>query len=115
MRTLVLCDDYWHPARTPRAGLGPLEHSGFEFDWVEHAGEWSAARMAEYPLVVLTKACNMRPGFSLGSEPRRGYPLELKGARHRAASSCRCGTTTRWRIWMRRFERRTPTCEMWWC
>jgi uncharacterized protein len=59
MRTLVLCDDYYHPARTPRAGLEPLEQAGFAFDWVENAGEWSAERMTEYPLVVLTKANNM--------------------------------------------------------
>jgi uncharacterized protein len=59
MRTLVLCDDYYHPARTPRAGLGPLEDAGFTFDWIEHAGEWSAERMAGYPLVVLTKANNI--------------------------------------------------------
>jgi type 1 glutamine amidotransferase len=56
MRTLVLCDDYWHPARTARAGLGALGDCGFDFDWIEHAGEWSAERMNEYPLVVLTKA-----------------------------------------------------------
>ena len=59
MRILVLCDDYWHPARTPRAGLAALEHSGYEFDWIEHAGEWSAERMAAYPLVLLTKANNI--------------------------------------------------------
>ena len=59
MRTLVLCDDYWHPARTARAGLGALNDDGLEFDWIEHAGEWSAERMAEYPLVVLTKANNI--------------------------------------------------------
>jgi uncharacterized protein len=59
MRTLVLCDDYWHPARTARAGLGALHDSGCELDWIEHAGEWSAERMAEYPLVVLTKANNI--------------------------------------------------------
>src|SRR5215212_3389137 len=59
MRTLVLCDDYWHPARTPRTGLGALGDCGFEFDWIEHAGEWSAERMNEYPLVVLTKANNV--------------------------------------------------------
>jgi uncharacterized protein len=59
MRALVLCNDYWHPARTARAGLGALDNSGFEFDWIEHAGEWSAERMAEYPLVVLTKANNI--------------------------------------------------------
>jgi type 1 glutamine amidotransferase len=59
MRTLVLCDDYWHPAQTPRAGLGALGDCGFEFDWIENAGEWSAERMADYPLVVLTKANNV--------------------------------------------------------
>src|SRR5690349_1734057 len=59
MRTLVLCDDYWHPARTPRAGLGALRDSGCEFDWIENASEWSAARMAAYPLVVLTKSNNV--------------------------------------------------------
>ncbi len=59
IHTLVLCDDYWHPARTPRAGLAGLERHGFAFDWIEHAGEWSAERMCEYPLVVLTKANNV--------------------------------------------------------
>src|ERR687887_2940293 len=59
MRTLVLCDDYYHPARTPRAGLGPLQDAGFAFDWIEQAGEWSAERMAGYPLVLLTKANNI--------------------------------------------------------
>ena len=28
----------------------------FVFDWIENAGEWSAERMAAYPLVILTKA-----------------------------------------------------------
>jgi type 1 glutamine amidotransferase len=59
MRTLVLCDDYWHPARTPRSGLEELGDCGFEFDWIENANEWSAKRMAGYPLVVMTKANNV--------------------------------------------------------
>ena len=59
MRTLVLCDDYWHPARTPRTGLAPLEDAGFAFDWIENAGDWSAERMAQYPVVVLTKSNNV--------------------------------------------------------
>jgi type 1 glutamine amidotransferase len=59
MRTLVLCDDFWHPARVPRSGLEAIGESGFEFDWLEDAGAWSAARMAEYPLVVLTKSNNI--------------------------------------------------------
>jgi type 1 glutamine amidotransferase len=59
MRTLVICDDYWHPARTARAGLDPLARSGFEFEWIEDASEWSAERMAGYPVVLLTKANNI--------------------------------------------------------
>ncbi len=59
MKTLVLCDDYWHPAQTIRRGLGALAESGFQFDWVEDARHWSAARMGEYPLVVLAKSNNI--------------------------------------------------------
>lgn len=59
MRVLVLCDDYWHPARTPRAGLAPLEQHGFTFDWVEDARTWSPAQMNAYPVVLLTKANHM--------------------------------------------------------
>lgn len=59
MQTLVLCDDQWHPARIPQAGLNALGDCGFTFDWLENAEDWSAARMATYPLVVLTKANNM--------------------------------------------------------
>lgn len=55
MRTLVLCDDYWHPAQTIRAGLGPLQEHGFAFDWIEHSTEWSVERMQAYPTVILTK------------------------------------------------------------
>ncbi|HUS13531.1 MAG TPA: ThuA domain-containing protein [Chloroflexia bacterium] len=59
LQVLVVCDDHWHPARTPRAGLAPLEAAGFAFDWIESATEWSAARMAAYPVVLLTKANNV--------------------------------------------------------
>lgn len=56
MRTLVLCGDRWHPARTARSGLEALGDRGFEFDWIENAGEWSAERMAKYPLAVMAKS-----------------------------------------------------------
>ena len=56
MKTLVLCDDYWHPARVPRAGLSGFNDQEFAFDWIEDAREWSASRMAAYPLVILTKS-----------------------------------------------------------
>ncbi|GAB4495130.1 MAG: ThuA domain-containing protein [Anaerolineales bacterium] len=59
MKTLVLCDDYWHPAQTIRQGLGVLEGGGFQFNWLEDARQWSAARMGESPLVVLAKSNNI--------------------------------------------------------
>jgi len=58
MEILVICDDYWHPARVPREGLGALKESGFTFDWIENAADWSAEKMAQYPLVILTKSNN---------------------------------------------------------
>jgi type 1 glutamine amidotransferase len=59
MKALVLCDDYWHPAGVPRAGLGALHSSEFSFDWIEDAREWSAEMMMAYPLVILTKSNNV--------------------------------------------------------
>jgi type 1 glutamine amidotransferase len=58
-RALVLCDDYWHPARIARSGLGALPDSSLAFDWLEDAGDWSAQHLAAYPLVVLAKANNV--------------------------------------------------------
>jgi type 1 glutamine amidotransferase len=56
MNILVLCDDYWHPARIPREGLGALAEDEFTFDWIENAHDWSSERMAMYPVTVLTKS-----------------------------------------------------------
>lgn len=55
MHVLVLCDDRWHPASTPRRGLAPLS-SAFTFDFIENADEWSAEQMADYPVIILTKS-----------------------------------------------------------
>jgi type 1 glutamine amidotransferase len=55
MRVLVLCDDFWHPARNVRTGLGPLENRGLKFDWVEKADDRAIQRMQTYPVVVLAK------------------------------------------------------------
>jgi uncharacterized protein len=55
MRILVLSDDHWHPASTPRGGLQPLA-AEFDFDWIENAADWSAERMAAYPVTILTKS-----------------------------------------------------------
>ena len=58
MQILVLCDDIWHPAQVSIKGLAGLSQSGFEFDWIENAAEWSAERMAAYPVTILSKANN---------------------------------------------------------
>jgi type 1 glutamine amidotransferase len=63
---LILCDDFWHPAQVPREGLGALQSDEFSFDWIEDAREWSAARMAAYPLVVLTKSNNVSAADKTG-------------------------------------------------
>lgn len=52
MKALVLIDDRWHPAAIPREGLAGLG----DFDWIEDGREWSAEKMAAYPVVVLVKA-----------------------------------------------------------
>ncbi len=59
MNILVLCDDRWHPAAVVRGGLVPLEGADFHFDWIENASDWSAQRMAAYPLVILSKSNNV--------------------------------------------------------
>lgn len=59
MHVLVLCDDKWHPAAVPRAGLAPLAEQGYTFDFVEDAAGWSSAQLAGYPLTILTKANNI--------------------------------------------------------
>jgi type 1 glutamine amidotransferase len=56
MKILVLCDDYWHPARISREGLGALAGDEFTFDWIENAHDWSPEHMATYPVTILTKS-----------------------------------------------------------
>jgi uncharacterized protein len=56
MRVLVLCDDYYHPAKVVRDGLGSMREDAFSFDFIENANDWSAERMAEYPVVILSKS-----------------------------------------------------------
>ena len=56
MKTLVLCDDHWHPARIPQEGLGALNGTGFSFDLIVNARDWSPDIMMKYALVILTKS-----------------------------------------------------------
>ena len=59
MRTLVLCDNRPHPGLVVHQGLESLGDCGFEFDWIDNAGDWSAERMAGYSLVVMSKSNNV--------------------------------------------------------
>ena len=59
MRALVICDDYWHPGKVPHEGLAPLQASGFAFDFIDDGDEWSAEKMAQYPVVVMVKSNNV--------------------------------------------------------
>ena len=58
MRVLVLADDFWHPASTVREGLAPLAEKGYLLDWIEDGSAWSAARLVDYPVVILSKSNN---------------------------------------------------------
>lgn len=59
MRILVCCDDKWHPAAVPRAGLAPLTEQGFAFDWLEDGAAWSTIERDHYDVIVLAKANNI--------------------------------------------------------
>ena len=59
MKSLVLCGDFWHPARIAREGLEALSGAEFTFDWTEDTREWSSERMTTYPLAILTKSNNV--------------------------------------------------------
>ncbi len=58
MRVLAITNDYWHPGAVVHAGLEPLRAKGFEFDWIDDAADWSAEKMAGYPVVILSKSNN---------------------------------------------------------
>ncbi len=59
MRILVICDDYWHPAATVRAGLEALGEGSFDFEFQENAIAWSDEKMNQYPVVIFTKSDNI--------------------------------------------------------
>lgn len=59
MKTLVLCDDRWHSASIPRAGLAALKTDEFMFDWIEDARDGLPEHLAAYSLVILTKSNNV--------------------------------------------------------
>ncbi len=56
LRTLVLCDDAWHPAEVVRPGLNALAHSRFDFEFLTSGAKWSPTLMKQFPVVVMAKA-----------------------------------------------------------
>ena len=63
-RTLVLCDDAWHPAAGVQRGLKALADSRFDFEFVTDGSQWSAALMVKFPLMVVAKANHLCAGDS---------------------------------------------------
>ena len=59
MRVLVLCDDRGHPGSVVRDGLEALGDPDLAMDWLTDANDWSAAQMADYPLVIMAKSNNV--------------------------------------------------------
>ena len=56
LRTLVMCDDLWHPGANIRRGLAALGDCGFNFEYLQDGTAWSGDRMAEFAVVVLAKS-----------------------------------------------------------
>jgi len=59
MKTLVLCGDYWHPAKIARQGLGALNGIECTFDYLEDPRDLSPEFMTTYRLVILAKSDNV--------------------------------------------------------
>lgn len=59
MNILVLCDDKWHPAATPRNGLAQMAQGEFSFGYVEDGRDWSARKIADADVLLLTKSNNI--------------------------------------------------------
>jgi type 1 glutamine amidotransferase len=55
MRILLICDDYYHPGQVAIDGVAPLAQSGFEFDIIKNANDFSPEMLKKYPAVLLCK------------------------------------------------------------
>jgi type 1 glutamine amidotransferase len=82
MKILVIADDYWHPARTPRAGLAPLAGDEFTFAWIEDSANWSPQQMAAHDVVLLTKSNNVSSADRtpwMTDEVQRSFETYVRG------------------------------------
>ncbi len=56
LRTLVLCEDCWHPADMVQRGLAALAEPRFDFQFVTEGDKWSSALMADSQVLIVAKA-----------------------------------------------------------
>ncbi|HEY1719180.1 MAG TPA: ThuA domain-containing protein [Verrucomicrobiae bacterium] len=56
IRTLVLCDDLWHPGAIARRGLKALGDCGFDFEFLKNNADWPVLDWRKFQLVVLAKS-----------------------------------------------------------
>jgi type 1 glutamine amidotransferase len=75
LRTLVLCDDQWHPGTDVRRGLNALADAVFAFEFVASAGGWSAVSLSGFPLAIVAKANHLS-----AADPRPWLTQETQGA-----------------------------------
>ncbi|MCL2265735.1 MAG: ThuA domain-containing protein [Treponema sp.] len=52
---LLICDDYWHPGQTAVDGTAPLKESGFQFDVIFDAKDFSPDSLKQYNAVLICK------------------------------------------------------------
>jgi type 1 glutamine amidotransferase len=62
LRTLVLCEDAWHPADVVRHGLNTLADSRFDFKFVADGKQWSPMTLKDFPIVIVAKANHIGAG-----------------------------------------------------
>jgi len=61
MRILILCGDYWHPKPGIVDGLTPLFSKNWQVDFITDADQITEATLADYDLVIITKADEIAP------------------------------------------------------
>jgi len=55
MRVLLICGDYWHPAKVSIDGAAPLAERGFHFDTLTDAKDFNPRILPQYDAVLLSK------------------------------------------------------------
>lgn len=56
MRIGIICHDEWHPAEVVQQGFAQLANDQYEFDYIDHAKDWSETWMNQCELIVLAKS-----------------------------------------------------------